>query len=618
MQIGSALTIGVLALGLLAAFWQYTQDDVFITYAYSRNLALGHGFVFNLGEQVQGTTTPLYTLLMAAVYRLTPDLLHAGNFLSALFLLIGIALAVTISRRSPSLLAQVALPLLLVTSPLIYVSFGMETLFYLALLMATFWLWARQQRVAAMLTAAALTWTRADGLVLGVTLCMIALWEARAVRPIWRAVPWRLGVIYLAAIAPWFVFAALYFGSPLPNTFSAKQELLHGLKFWTDGWAWWQSFYGNNSLTLLGMPLVGIGLWQTLRQASLRAVGLWALLYLLGYTALNVTAFWYYTAWVVVLILLAVIGAEWGLRWLLCQSRWITRRRLVTMLAALALISTAGLGIARAWTFHNPPERVGTYQLVGEWLQAHSEPQATVVVADLGIVGYYAQRRMIDSFGLIVPALATSHDLSSAVQKFQPDYVVTTQYFFFEALTGAAWFRALYQPIAQFSTTHDDFSPMTLYKRARATPDQAISRPISARWPGLAELQMATLPDGDQVWSGGTLTLQLNWQALADSPPDDHLFVHVLDSAGVLVAQVDGPPDDQPITGWHSGDQITDVRPVALPATLSAGDYTLEIGWYDWHSGKRVTLADPSVPASDSFRLPFIIHNAWPGGSGKP
>ncbi|MEW6648986.1 MAG: hypothetical protein AB1453_02220 [Chloroflexota bacterium] len=45
----------------------FTQDDTFITYRYARNIARGYGFVYNPGEGVLGTTTPLYTLLLAAI-----------------------------------------------------------------------------------------------------------------------------------------------------------------------------------------------------------------------------------------------------------------------------------------------------------------------------------------------------------------------------------------------------------------------------------------------------------------------------------------------------------------------------------------------------------------------
>src|SRR5437588_12706743 len=42
-----------------------TIEDAYITLRYAENLASGNGFVYNLGEHVLGTTTPLFTLLLA-------------------------------------------------------------------------------------------------------------------------------------------------------------------------------------------------------------------------------------------------------------------------------------------------------------------------------------------------------------------------------------------------------------------------------------------------------------------------------------------------------------------------------------------------------------------------
>src|SRR4030067_3215000 len=43
-----------------------TIDDAYITFRYARNLLAGNGFVFNPGERVLGTTTPLFTLVLSA------------------------------------------------------------------------------------------------------------------------------------------------------------------------------------------------------------------------------------------------------------------------------------------------------------------------------------------------------------------------------------------------------------------------------------------------------------------------------------------------------------------------------------------------------------------------
>ena len=44
-----------------------TIDDAFITFRYAQNLISGAGFVYNAGEHVLGTTTPLYTILLSLV-----------------------------------------------------------------------------------------------------------------------------------------------------------------------------------------------------------------------------------------------------------------------------------------------------------------------------------------------------------------------------------------------------------------------------------------------------------------------------------------------------------------------------------------------------------------------
>ena len=41
------------------------------------------------------------------------------------------------------------------------------------------------------------------------------------------------------------------------------------------------------------------------------------------------------------------------------------------------------------------------YGVVGDWLQDHTPPHATVGTLEVGIIGYYSQRSMVDFAGLI-------------------------------------------------------------------------------------------------------------------------------------------------------------------------------------------------------------------------
>src|SRR5690606_33595760 len=66
-----------LALYLIAALaaWavRMVQDDAFISFRYSQNLANGHGLVFNPGEKVEGYTNFLWTWLFSIPERLGWD-----------------------------------------------------------------------------------------------------------------------------------------------------------------------------------------------------------------------------------------------------------------------------------------------------------------------------------------------------------------------------------------------------------------------------------------------------------------------------------------------------------------------------------------------------------------
>src|ERR1041385_5066495 len=65
-DIALLIAIAVLAIAARLIPGPRTVDDAFITFRYSRNIVEGQGFGYNPGSQVLGTTTPLYTVLMAA------------------------------------------------------------------------------------------------------------------------------------------------------------------------------------------------------------------------------------------------------------------------------------------------------------------------------------------------------------------------------------------------------------------------------------------------------------------------------------------------------------------------------------------------------------------------
>src|SRR5262245_13549798 len=79
----------LVAIGLFGRWHAYGYDDPYITYRYAANLARGAGFVYNEGERVLSTTTPLYTLLLSVVGVAGLDIPLASNAIGCLCLALG-------------------------------------------------------------------------------------------------------------------------------------------------------------------------------------------------------------------------------------------------------------------------------------------------------------------------------------------------------------------------------------------------------------------------------------------------------------------------------------------------------------------------------------------------
>ncbi len=120
------------------------------------------------------------------------------------------------------------------------------------------------------------------------------------------------------------------------------------------------------------------------------------------------------------------------------------------------------------------------------------------------------------------------------------------------------------------------------------------------------EVPLANVTFGGQLtllgydWDGAMITLY--WQAARVMAADYTTFVHVLDGAGRLVAQADGPPQSgwYPTSVWGTGEQVADPKPLMLPTDrplrVVAGAYLLE-------TGQRLTVAETGADVYELFTL---------------
>ena len=115
-------------------------------------------------------------------------------------------------------------------------------------------------------------------------------------------------------------------------------------------------------------------------------------------------------------------------------------------------------------------------------------------------------------------------------------------------------------------------------------PRPALNRPLRSS-PTQTALPVADF--GGQIrllaWSSthhnDTLTVSLTWQAQTYPDKDYTAYVHVLDSAGNLLTQLDRPPAGYPTSDWQPGEVVYDTYSIPFPPDTSAA-VILETGFY--------------------------------------
>ena len=415
---------------IYSAFSEWGFDDPFITYRYADNLRRGLGFVYNPGERVLSTTTPLFALLLAGLEILWSDLPHMAILVGAFSLVLGALflwdLAHTWQTPWVGWAGLVFYPFFALSLG----TLGSEMPLYLAFCLGAFAFYARGRYLMTAGFIALAMLSRPDGALIAVILAAHYLLVVR------RPIPWPAILLFLGMTLPWFLFATFYFGSAVPATLAAKQHqglmaisqrFAPGLltivaRGYASRWQYWLA---------AALGLVGI-LSLTRRARPWVLFFVWTALYFVSYSVLGVTRyFWYYAPLVPGFIVAAGLGAEalaavW--KRALPSARFTFR-----LLGAIGLLGLVLGLVAHAFELNRHPDsRLLIYRAAGEWLQSNTGQESSVGALEVGIIGYYSQRKMIDFAGLIQPAIAERLTLSTTYEDssrwgiltYRPDYLV--------------------------------------------------------------------------------------------------------------------------------------------------------------------------------------------------
>lgn len=437
---------------LLVAFYAlqtgggFPLDDSWIHQVYGRNLAQTGQWAFIPGEPSAASTSPLYTVLLSIGYRLSIDYVFWTHLLGTLALAGTAMLAARLAdqinpgRVAPGLLAGLAV--LLCWHLIWAAASGMETILFSMLTLALMYsAWRERADYNFVLPSIALQRAALRGAIFGVLAALTALARPEGVllaglaglsllvlRPK-HLVLWIAGaaVGFGVTIAPYLLLNLNLTGGLLPNTAAAKwaqHAPLLALSYPTRLWDMTLPILvGGQALLIPGLVMYAV---HVTRASVPRQwlIGLLPLLWIVGLIALyaaRLPASYQHGRYVIpVLPAFVTIGTIGTLMLLQRTQRSLVGRSVVRALAISAALLFVFFALSVGADAYQRDVRIINEEMVAaaHWIHENVEPEALLAIHDIGAVGYFAPRPMIDIAGLVSPEVIPILDNPDALWEY--------------------------------------------------------------------------------------------------------------------------------------------------------------------------------------------------------
>jgi len=447
----------------------FTADDAYITFRFAENIAAAKGFVYNEGQPVFGSSTPLFTFLLSLLVSLGARIQIGALVLS----LAASGMTAVIIYRLASYLRYgrfawlpAGLYILWPRSLLTDVC-GMETALFTLFIISAFYFQYRRLHVYALALATLATLTRYEGMLLLGPLLLVCCYREREMMLKYMAIP-------LSLLLPWAVFSYVYFGSVIPNSVGAKLALYGRIEQLTGpeklvylmGW--------HNALTwVLTALVIWGGWWLNKKQNYGRLAAMWMLGMIAFFTLGRTHVFsWYIVPIYPLYLLYAAAGLIAMIESLKLSSNVSSR---VKTYAAVPLLLLLLYGDKVKAEYYREYQQIldEVHKSIGQYLNAHANEDDLIASEDIGYIGYYSGGKILDRDGLISPEVipynesGRYHDL---IKDFRPDWVIAGKGSLTAGFIGDSVFVSQYRQARAFESA----TGVIYYLFARRSPVDSV------------------------------------------------------------------------------------------------------------------------------------------------
>jgi hypothetical protein len=392
----SSVAILILTASYFLKFSNWNFDDSYIVYRIVNNILEGNGWVYNIDEPYNASTSILNTILIAVLSIVTSDIALSGHIIGGGGIFLAAIIFFQIYQRDFGVFLGLLGALYLIRLMSTNSTWGLETNLFIGLVFLFIFI-ERKSRRGAWCTLGFIILARPDGALLLIQKSAHEFLKN-------KVLPWQGLVIASLVILPWASYSLITFGQVFPETLG--QKIWQGNSgYWGSGYVYLNGViekYANNASFVDWMNLVflvpGILVLIKLKSPFLYFI-IFCFMQQVAYILFNVPFYhWYYAMADIALSVSSLYTLGW-----LAEKIKIKEVFEATFLFKNISVSLAALLVV-FWSYRLQSEReIDARDFVYTEIIKNIENKydgKSLGVTEVGTIGFHSTKRIVDIVGL--------------------------------------------------------------------------------------------------------------------------------------------------------------------------------------------------------------------------
>ncbi len=402
----------------------FSLDDALIYQRYLKNFLDGNGLVYNIGEKFNGLTSPLYIYVCMLTSFIVRDVV-INQLIINCFLLIsaGVVLAIIFYSIGQPVIGFIS-SIVLVTSKYFYMVFGMESNLFILMSLCCIYFYFKNRFTLLSIFSAGIIMTRGEGIFLLLILFFLIIKKNK------ESLKLQYFAIFILILSVNYIFFFYYYGHLFPQTLSAKiaqgsSGLWGRFSFLTGASFLIGNAFNNQAFYILIVLIFSlIGLCKHYKEKFLQILFIYVILITIFYLSFNIPNYhWYYSIHMLTFFILVSYGAYDIYIYI---SKNIRSSVAKYFLLAVIFIYPIGTQIQMFILLQKEAPHK-EYMMIGQWIKKNTSPDSKIAAVEIGHLGWYSERYIIDVLGLVNPMNADfigQRQYSKWFDYYKPDYLV--------------------------------------------------------------------------------------------------------------------------------------------------------------------------------------------------